>query len=921
MRFLDSNEKQVAKLLPLVAQVNEWDQKFKELSAEQLALKTVEFRERVQQGESLDDLLPEAFAAVKSACRLLVGKRWAAGGIEQTWEMVPFDVQIIGGIVLHQGKIAEMKTGEGKTLVASMPLYLNSLSGKGAHLVTVNDYLARRDSEWMGEIYKVLGLTVGCVQHGLTEIERQAAYGSDITYGTNNEFGFDYLRDNMVPDLKYCVQRELNYAIVDEVDSILIDEARTPLIISGQGEDSTSWYEKFARLMPKLEVVTDYEVDEKMHSAALTESGIAKVEKWTGIENLYDASMPLAHYLESALKAYALYKIDKDYVIKEGEVVIVDEFTGRLMVGRRYSEGLHQAIEAKEGVAIKKESQTLATITFQNYFRMYGKLAGMTGTAATEAEEFDKIYSLDVMVIPTNREAIRVDHHDYVYKNQKAKFRALVEDVKERNKRGQPVLVGTIAVENSEVLSQLFTQAGIRHAVLNAKQHDREALVVAEAGKKGSVTIATNMAGRGTDIKLGGTDATVDEKLEILSLGGLAVIGSERHESRRIDNQLRGRSGRQGEKGESRFYVALDDDLMRIFGGERVSGLMDRLGIDEDMPIEHGLVSRSIESAQKKVEGYNFDTRKHLVEYDDVMNRQREVVYGLRRQILMKAGEKTEPSPASDSVPPIEEETSPAEQIDAFSEQMGKGQFSDFLHVVTHQKDLQHIIRFLLWREIEGIVSNHVQMFTGGEWDSSELLKEFHTIIPYDVASLERIKTEVQLHKEVAEISEKFYSIALSALKSKEVELSPEIMRQAERVVLLRTIDRLWVNHLDVMGDLREGIGLQGYGQKDPLIEYKAQGFRMFQELMAVIQSNVVKTIYRIGLKTSGQTSQTAAYRNVTEQKAELKSGFADVRSAKSGKEGTRQPVKNTETVGRNDPCPCGSGRKYKKCHGANQSG
>ncbi len=515
------------------------------------------------------------------------------------------------------------------------------------------------------------------------------------------------------------------------------------------------------------------------------------------------------------------------------------------------------------------------------------------------------------MIIPTNRQAIRADHHDYVYKNQMAKFRALVEDVKARAVLGQPVLVGTIAVENSEILSQMFSHAGIKHSVLNAKQHDREALIVAEAGKKGSVTIATNMAGRGTDIKLGGTDATVEQKEEILALGGLAVIGSERHESRRIDNQLRGRSGRQGEKGESRFYVALDDDLMRIFGGERVAGLMDRLGIDENMPIEHGLVSRSIESAQKKVEGYNFDTRKHLVEYDDVMNRQREVVYGLRRQILMTAQVSTEAVEA-----PVEE--TPAEQIAVFEDQLGKDQFSDFLHVVTHQPDLQHIILFLLWREIDDLAHQFVHLHTGGEWDAEDLLKEFHTIIPYDTASLERIAAEIEELTEVSEISEKLYAIALSALKSKETELTPDIMRQAERVVLLRTIDRLWVNHLDVMGDLREGIGLQGYGQKDPLIEYKAQGFRMFRELMAVIQSNVVKTIYRIGLKITGQTAQTNAYKNVQEHGAELKSGFAQAKGASSGKEGARKPVVHQEeTVGRNDPCPCGSGKKYKKCHGA----
>ncbi len=925
-KILDSNDKQISRLWPIVSQVNEFDEAYKQLTDAELRAKTIEFRKRVQEdGEALDDILPEAFAAVKNACRRLVGQRWEAGSIMQTWDMVPFDVQIIGGIVLHQGKIAEMKTGEGKTLVASMPLYLNALSGKGAHLVTVNDYLAKRDSEWMGHIYEFLGMKVGCIQHGLNEKERQQGYAADVTYGTNNEFGFDYLRDNLVPDLTFCVQRDLNFAIVDEVDSILIDEARTPLIISGQGEDSTDWYMKFAKLIPKLTLNDDYTVEEKDHAASLTEAGLEKLEKWMGIDNFYSENAALAHYLDSSLRAFALYHLDKEYVVKEGEVIIVDEFTGRLMVGRRFSEGLHQAIEAKEGVVVKKESQTLATITFQNYFRMYDKLAGMTGTAETEAEEFDKIYKLDVVAIPTHHPVIRQDENDLIYKNRASKFRAIAQDVKARHKKGQPVLVGTIAVELSEVLSDLFKREGIPHSVLNAKQHDREALIVAEAGKKGAVTIATNMAGRGTDIKLGGIEASAELKQEIIALGGLYVIGSERHEARRIDNQLRGRSGRQGEPGESRFFVALDDDLMRIFGGDRVSKLMTSLGIDEDTPIENGLVSRSIEGAQKRVEGYNFDTRKHLVEYDDVMNKQREVIYGLRRQILKTASGSVEKRVDEDGIevaPPVAlPELKSADLIDSFIEQLEKDNFADYLYVLTHQPNLSHIILFMLFRALHDLAVKYEATRVGTEWETTGLINELRAIIPFGPDNLEALQNDLSLSMDAEDLRGKLFNLALSAYQAKDQQLG-ELMRQAERVVLLRTIDQLWVNHLDVMDDLRQGIGLRGYGQQDPLVVYKAEAFQMFQGVVENIQDAVVKSIYRIGIRVNETVEKPQqAFKNVQEHGGELKSSFNEARQATSGKEETRKPIEKKGeyvNVGRNDPCPCGSGKKFKKCHGQN---
>jgi len=917
-KLFDSNEKQIDKLRATVERINQLEAEYQEVPDADLTTHTARFRERIKAGESLDELLPEAFATIKNACRRLVGKSWEVGGTMQTWEMVPFDVQLIGGMVLHQGKIAEMKTGEGKTLVATLPLYLNALAGKGAHLVTVNDYLARRDSEWMGEVFRFLGLEVACLQHGMNEQERQTAYAADITYATNNELGFDYLRDNMVPDLSLRVQRELFFAIVDEVDSILIDEARTPLIISGQRDESTDWYEKFAQLIPRLDAATDYTLDEKAKSASLTEVGIAKMEKWLGVENLYDADVTLAHYLDSALRAGVLFKHDKDYVVRDGEVIIVDEFTGRLMTGRRYSEGLHQAIEAKEGVAVKKESQTMATITFQNFFRMYDKLSGMTGTAETEAEEFDKIYSLDVVSIPTHHPLQRIDQNDFIYRNQEAKYRAIVNEIKERHEAGQPVLVGTIAVETSELIAQKLQQAGIRHNVLNAKQHERESLIVAEAGKRGAVTIATNMAGRGTDIKLGGSSATPEEKQEILDLGGLYVIGSERHESRRIDNQLRGRSGRQGEPGESRFFVALDDDLMRIFGGERVGNMMQRLGIEDDMPIENKIISNAIENAQKKVEGHNFDIRKHLVKYDDVMNRQREVIYNMRHQVLVRSSS------------PVTEETEPAETIplpgassllEQFQEQLGEGKFAKFLQAIKEQPDLAHLFLLLMYREIRSVTETFLATtMVGDDWDAKGLIQEFRAILPLDDESVARLSTDLAKHLDTEPIVERLFSVARQGYDLKEEELSPPVMRQAERAILLRTIDRLWVSHLDLMDDLRQGIGLRGYGQRDPLVEYKAEGFRLFSQLLDNIQTTVCKTIFRVGLRVQQQVgSQGDHYRNVKTQGGELESGFRHAQRARSGKEDKPKPIENKgkfADVGRNDLCPCGSGKKFKKCHG-----
>jgi len=823
----DSNEKEVKKLQKTVDIVNSLEPEMERLSDSELRNKTEEFKARLSGGETLDDILPEAFAVVREAAR-------------RTVKMRPFDVQVMGGIVLHQGRIAEMKTGEGKTLVATMPVYLNALTGEGVHVVTVNDYLARRDSEWMGEIYKFLGLEVGLIVHGLDFEERKKAYNADITYGTNNEFGFDYLRDNMVLYKEHMVQRPLNFAIVDEVDSILIDEARTPLIISGQAEESTDIYYKFARFVTRLVPEEDYTVDEKAHSVMPTEKGIKKCENFLGIENLYDEeNMELLHHFQQALKAHALMKRDRDYVVKDDQVIIVDEFTGRLMFGRRYSDGLHQAIEAKEGVKVEKESKTLATITFQNYFRMYKKLAGMTGTAATEEEEFRSIYGLDVVVIPTNKPMIRVDHPDVIYKTEKGKFNAVVKEIEDCYRRGQPVLVGTISIEKSEHLSSMLKRKGIPHNVLNAKYHEKEAEIVALAGQRGAVTIATNMAGRGTDIVLGEG---------VAKLGGLHIIGTERHESRRIDNQLRGRAGRQGDPGSSRFYISLEDDLMRLFGGENIKGLIDRLGVNEDEPIEHSMITKSIENAQKKVEAHNFNIRKHVLEYDDVMNTQREVIYSQRRRVLENENLK-----------------------DSILEMIGE------------------VIDSLL--DIYAAKEIHPE-----EWNlkglSDYLMDIFQIRYEVEAERLEDISRD--------DLRRELISRAQAAYEKKEEELGSETMRELERYIMLKTVDQKWMDHIDAMDQLREGIGLRAYGQRDPLIEYKFEGYEMFQEMIRSIQEDTLRYLFRVQITRAPERRQTTYNLSYSHSDGAEKA----------------QPVRKQKKIGRNDPCPCGSGKKYKKCCG-----
>jgi preprotein translocase subunit SecA len=828
----DSNERELGKLRPAVEQINALESEFERLGDEELRGKTAEFKQRLERGESLDDLLPEAFATVREAAKRTLGQRH-------------FDVQLIGGIVLHQGKIAEMKTGEGKTLVSTLPAYLNALTGKGVHVVTVNDYLARRDSSWMGQVHQFLGLTVGVIQHDMDGPARREAYNCDITYGTNNEFGFDYLRDNMVWDLSEKVQRDLHYAIVDEVDNILIDEARTPLIISGQAEESTDKYTLFARLVPRLRKDEDYTIDEKLRVVTLTEEGIAKMERWLGLENLYDpAHYDLTRYMDQALRAQFLFKLDRDYVVKDGEVIIVDEFTGRLMFGRRYSEGLHQAIEAKEGVRIQKEMKTLATITFQNYFRLYEKLAGMTGTAVTEAEEFHKIYKLEVVVIPTHRPMIRKDLPDLIYKTESAKFRAVANEIEELYKLKRPVLVGTVSIEKSELLSDLLSRRGIPHQVLNAKHHEKEAGIIAQAGRPATVTIATNMAGRGVDIILGGNPGTPEDAQLVRELGGLHIIGTERHEARRVDNQLRGRAGRQGDPGSSRFYVSLEDDLMRRFGGSNIASIMDRLGLEEDVPLEHGLVSKSIENAQTKVESHNFDIRKHVVEYDDVMNKQREVIYGERNKVL--STEKLRP-----------------------------------------------IIVEMVQQEISALLEAHLASDHSEDWELGGLLNALRAILPLPTDltedSLSRLSKE--------EVREGLFDLVEQAYDRLEGQLGPEMMRRAERWVMLSVIDNLWVQHLTSIEDLREGIGLRAYGQRDPLVEYKAEAYNMFQGLLEAIRQDVVHRIFHVRVVVE----EPKPAQNVTTNREE---------------ENGRQPVKAVKKVGRNDPCPCGSGKKYKKCHG-----
>ena len=949
--FGTKNEREVKGMLPMVAAINRLEPAMRQLSDIDLAAKTIEFKEKLAQGATLDDLLFEAFAVVREAGRRVL-------------DMRHFDVQLIGGIVLHHGKIAEMKTGEGKTLVATLPSYLNALEGKGVHVVTVNDYLAKRDSEWMGRVYKTLGLRVGVIVHDLDDHERQEAYHADITYGTNNEFGFDYLRDNMKFRLEDCVQREHHYAIVDEVDSILVDEARTPLIISGPSEESTDKYYKINRIIPKLvrgEVIEgrepgekyttgDFTIDEKHMTAALTEEGVLKVEKLLGLANLYNpANIEYNHHVQQALRAHVLYQRDRDYVVKDGdegpEVVIVDEFTGRLMPGRRWSDGLHQAVEAKEAVKIQRENQTLATITFQNYFRMYKKLAGMTGTAETEAAEFQKIYKLDVTVIPTNREMIRKENTDMVYRTEEEKFRNAAKEIREFNSRGQPVLVGTISVEKSEKLSGILKRIGVKHEVLNAKNHEREAGIVAQAGRKNTVTVSTNMAGRGTDILLGGNpefmtkEACLKEKVaerlseeeaqyvadehfyyfthhdqfyrarrdkwdeifhrfkaqtdqehdDVVALGGLHIVATERHESRRIDNQLRGRSGRQGDPGSSRFYLSLQDDLLRIFGGERMQNLMLRLGMEEDVPIESKLITRRIAKAQEAVEAQNFESRKHLLEYDDVNNKQRQAVYGMRRQLL--------------------------EGID--------------------QKER-------VMEMVQGIVEQSIDMRCPNDkhpdtWDLSalrnDILSQFGSKI--ELADLAQMSRDEMVDSLMERLRNKY--------QEKEDLVGADVMRQTERIVMLQVIDNQWKDHLLSMDELKQGIGNRAYGQKDPLVEYKKESYDLFTAMMDRIEDETVRYLYFLQVNTgvgpvlpfpteeeeeeeetrpnaseqqriAAKTTMEDFTRNIQRKKEKE---LAELQFVGGDGSTSSKPVASGQKVGRNDPCPCGSGKKYKKCHGA----
>ncbi|MBD3328672.1 preprotein translocase subunit SecA [Candidatus Peregrinibacteria bacterium] len=871
----DPNERALKKLWPIVEHINKIEQELAQnLTLEKVPEKTNELKEKLKNGSTLDDILPEAFALVKYTCRALIGHKWDVRGNEKEWDMVPYDVQLLGGIVLHQGKIAEMKTGEGKTLVCTMPVFLNALEEKGVHVVTVNDYLATRDAEWMSGLYKALGLTIGIINHGQTPDEKRQAYACDITYGTNNEFGFDYLRDNMAVRKENLVMRDLGYAIVDEVDSILIDEARTPLIISAPAAESTGTYQKYSQLIGSLQEHTDFVIDEKGKTATLTEEGIAKMEQKLGVDNIYtDAGFMEVHHIEQALKAKTVFQKDIDYVVKDGQIVIVDEFTGRLMEGRRYSDGLHQAIEAKENVEIKRESRTLATISFQNYFRIYKKLAGMTGTAMTEAEEFLQIYGLDPIAIPTNKEIVRKDQTDLIYKNQKGKYLAIAKKVKEANDKGQPVLIGTISIEKSEVLSRLLAAEGIEHSVLNAKHHEREAEIVSNAGQKGAATIATNMAGRGTDIKLGDG---------VKEAGGLLVIGTERHESRRIDNQLRGRSGRQGDPGETQFFVSMEDDLMRMFGSDRIRNMMDQFNIPDDMPIQNSWISGTIESAQKKVEGRNFDVRKHLVEYDDVINKHREIIYARRKKLLEEDSIKNE-------------------------------------------------IFIQIEKEVEKLVIYHTPEAKDTEWNYVELLEDINAIHksetePLNIDDLKKFNNREDLIEKIKDYLFKEYS-------NKEAELTdPDIMRQIEKGVTLNIVDTLWMEHIDNLQQLRESVALRGYAQRNPLMEYQEQAFIMFEKLLASIQSNSVTTLFKLNFQQQlpEHLLKSSQPRNIITNDDQISSvtegnhNFASplIRQRQTGNptviRANQSPTtaQHEEKVGRNDPCPCGSGKKYKKCHG-----
>jgi preprotein translocase subunit SecA len=833
--FGSKNERELKQLYPLVDQINALESGMQALDDEQLKAQTVRFREQLEQGATLDDILPEAFATVREAS-------------VRTLQMRHFDVQLIGGIFLHRGRIAEMKTGEGKTLVATLPAYLNSLQGLGVHIITVNDYLARRDTEWMGQIFTYLGLSVGTILHGMDDAARRKAYGSDITYGTNNEFGFDYLRDNMKFDAQSIVQGDLNFAIVDEVDSILVDEARTPLIISGPAEKSTHLYYQVNDIIPKLKEEEHYTKDEKARSVALTEEGVASAEGMLKVENLYDhRNIEVLHHINQALKAHTLFKRDVDYIVKDGQVIIVDEFTGRLMPGRRYSEGLHQALEAKENVKIENENQTLATITFQNYFRMYDKLSGMTGTADTEAAEFKKIYNLDVNVVPTHMPMVRIDYADVIYKTRKEKYEAVLDEIQELNEKGQPVLVGTVSIDVSEQIAKILKKRGIKHSVLNAKNHEAEAEIISMAGQKGAVTISTNMAGRGTDIKLGEG---------VTELGGLHILGTERHESRRIDNQLRGRSGRQGDPGSSRFFLSLEDDLLRIFGGERIGSIMERLGLEDGEPIEHNLISRAIENAQTKVEGHNFDIRKHLLEYDDVMNQQREVIYKQRR---------------------------------------------DLLHGENIYETIEDIIRE---KADEISVSFADERALPEDWDwngvSEAVFKQFNfRLSPLDQSTLDGLDN--------TGLSEEIFQQAMTVYKTRENNIGTDTLRNVERFIMLQTVDSLWKDHLLSMDHLKEGIGLRGYAQQNPLLVYKKEGFELFEGLIDRVKEETIGILYRV------QLAEPESIEQIQKPKEQnmVFSGAGDSAPAK------KQPMRREKKkVGRNDPCPCGSGKKYKKCCG-----
>ena len=882
--FGGSDEKIISKMQPLVDEINGLEREYERLSDAQLMGKTHELSRALAQGDTLDDILPEAFAAVREAAKRTLGQRH-------------YDVQLIGGIVLHQGKIAEMRTGEGKTLVATLPAYLNSLTATGVHVVTVNDYLARRDAHWMGAVYAKLGVTVGALQNQkafvydpdfedgergfehMKPASRKEAYEADITYGTNNEFGFDYLRDNMVTELSSRAQRDRSYAIVDEVDNILIDEARTPLIISGPAEMSARDYVRYARVAPSLQMERDYTIDEKHRTVALTQDGISRLERTLNVNNLYaPENFGVVHHVENALKAHVIYQRDREYVVQDGEVIIVDEFTGRLMEGRRYSDGLHQAIEAKEGARVRAESITYATITLQNYFRLYEKLAGMTGTAATEAEEFDKIYKLEVVAIPTNKPMVREDTSDLIYRDQGAKYRAVVREIEKRSKAGQPVLVGTTDIDKSEVLSGLLRKNGISHEVLNAKQHEREALIVAQAGKPGSVTVATNMAGRGTDIVLGGnaemegmSELEWDENhRKVLDMGGLHIIGTERHEARRIDNQLRGRSGRQGDPGKTQFFVALDDDLIRRFGGDRIKSVMDWAGIEDDVPIENNMVSKSIENAQTKVEAHHFDIRKHLVEYDDVVNTHRDVIYGERNKILSGA-------------------------------------------------DLKANIQEMVGAQLSEIVQASLGDGRPADWDVDAFLAEVGTVLPppddlYD--------HEQMMNLGIDGVEDRLLAHAEQAYDQMEGSVGEETMRDIERWLMLRSVDANWVHHLTSMENLRQGIGLYAYGQRDPLVMYKKEGMEQFQNLQYKIQSDIAHSVYRLqdaldGSPANGQQrngSRNGAANRGRGRSAARRPARETVMSRAGGGRRQDQAV-GSGKVGRNQPCPCGSGKKYKRCH------